>query len=473
MKRRNFLKTSGLALAGITMAPVAAQTSRPNILFLFTDQQTYRALSCAGNPHLSTPAMDRLAAEGVRFEHAYCTSPVCGPARGSLITGRMPHETGVEWNGQSMNSDIPHMGHIFREHGYRTVWAGKWHLPESYPLRAGTKQKEIDGFELLPFYDSSKNWPEWGYGDVTDEPLAEAVVHFLKQPQEKPLLLGVSFCNPHDCCYLTRRPERYPSANEIDEPLPPLPHNYEIDPNEPEFYTHKRNMDRYGDELLLSKPWGEPEWRAYLWNYYRMTERVDAAIGQVLKALDDAGLADNTLVLFTSDHGDGVASHRWTAKLSLYEESVRIPFMVRWPGEIPAGRVDRTHLVSQLDVLPTLCDAAGIPALPSFHGYSVLPIISKPQSTGNDFVVTELADDNLDLSRKGRMVRSSQYKYNIFSHGKRNEQLFDLQYDPGETHNLAYEPAMQKIVREHRAILREWMEQTNDTNANLIGLEDL
>ena len=264
------------------------------------------------------------------------------------------------------------MGHLFRKQGYRTVWAGKWHLPESYPLRSGSKQKEIDGFDLLPFYDATKNWPQWGYGDVTDEPLAEAVVEFLNQQQDKPFLLGVSFCNPHDCCYLTRRPERYPAVDEIDDPLcPPCPPNFAIAPDEPEFTEDKRALDHYGDELLLSRDWSETQWRAYLWNYYRMTERVDAALGKVLKALDDNGLTDNTLVLFTSDHGDGVASHRWTAKLSLYEEATHIPFLVRWPGHIPAGRVDRTHVLSQLDVLPTFCDYAGIAARPEFHGQSV------------------------------------------------------------------------------------------------------
>jgi arylsulfatase A-like enzyme len=461
MKRRNFLKASALATVGALANCSRQEKNRPNILLIFTDQQTYRAMSCAGNSYLSTPAMDRLAAEGVRFENAYCTSPVCGPARGSLVTGLMPHSNGVEWNdGSSLNSDAPNMGRIFQANGYRAVWAGKWHLSESYPLRTGAKQKDIDGFDILPFYDSSKNWPEWGYGDVTDGPLADAVVDFLHQPQEKPFLLSVSFCNPHDCCYLTRRPERYPSYDEIDD-LPPLPHNFEIDPEEPEFYRQKRAMDHYGDELLLSKNWQEPEWRGYLWNYYRMTERVDAEIGRVLQALDDSGLADNTLVLFTSDHGDGVASHRWTAKLSLYDESARIPFIVRWPGKVPAGQV-KTNLVSQLDVLPTFCDVAGILLLSEFQGKSLRPIMRNPRTTWRDYVVTELADDNMDKSRKGRMLRTARYKYNVFSTGARNEQLFDLVNDPGEMHNLAYEAGMREIIQAHRRMLNEWMSLTDD-----------
>lgn len=463
--RRDFIRIGGIAVANLLTPCSAKKQGRPNILFIFTDQQTWRAMSCAGNPHVRTPAMDRLATEGVLFERAYCTSPVCGPARGSLLTSRMPHESGVEWNdGTSLKPDIPHMGHIFREYGYRTVWAGKWHLPESYPLRAGSKQKKTDGFELLPFYDSSKNYPEWGYGDVTDEPLAQAVEEFIKKPQKQPFLMGVSFCNPHDCCYLTRRPERYPDADAIAGPLPPLPSNYDIQPDEPEFTKQRRyEIDHYGDEVLLSKDWDEQQWRSYLWNYYRMTERVDAALDRILKALDHSGLTDNTLVLFTSDHGDGVASHRWTAKLSLYEEATRVPLLVRWPGHIPAGQRDSIHLISHLDVLPTFCEYIGIPLLSSFRGRSVKPIIDQSGSEWRHYVVTELADDNLDKSRKGRMIRTAQYKYNIYSSGARNEQLFDLKYDPGETQNLAYEPAMQPIVNEHRKLLRDWIEKTNDT----------
>ena len=463
MKRRHFLKTTAVLTAGTFLNRCTAPRRRPNIMLIFTDQQTYRAMSCTGNTWLKTPAMDRLAAEGMRFDNAYCTSPVCSPARSTLVSGLMPHTTGVEWNGQTMHPHIKNMGQLFQHNGYRTVWAGKWHLPESFPLRAGSKQKEIDGFELLPFYDSTKNWPEWGYGDVTDEPLAKAIAGFLSQPQDKPWLMGVSFLNPHDCCYLTRRPERYKQADEIDEPLPPLPDNHAINPNEPQFLAEKRQQDHYGDELLLSKDWGERKWRAYLWNYYRMTERVDAAINTVLTALDDNGLTDNTLVIFTSDHGDGVASHRWTAKLSLYEESVRIPFIMRYPQHIPANQTDRDHLISQLDVLPTFCDYSGIPLPDSLRGKSIRPIIEQPRSEWRDAVVTELADDNKDTSRKGRMVRTTQYKYNIYSHGKNNEQLFDLTNDPGETNNLAYMPDMQSTVDQHRHLLKQWMQKTNDT----------
>lgn len=123
---------------------------KSNIILIFTDQQNSNMMSGKGNPYLRTPAMDMLASEGLMFTHVYCTGPVCGPSRSSLISGRMPHETGVEWNGQTPREDIHNAGEIFRDAGYETVWAGKWHLPESYPQQANSKQKTIRGFDLLP-----------------------------------------------------------------------------------------------------------------------------------------------------------------------------------------------------------------------------------------------------------------------------------------------------------------------------------
>ena len=150
---------------------------KPNIVLIFTDQQNINMMSAMGNPYLSTPNMDKLAREGIMFTQSYCTSPVCGPARSSIISGRMPHETGVEWNGDSMNPKVINAGEIFRKAGYQTVWAGKWHLPVSYPQQADSEQKEIRGFDLLPFRDPEiKNWM---LGSETDPDLTEAVVDAL------------------------------------------------------------------------------------------------------------------------------------------------------------------------------------------------------------------------------------------------------------------------------------------------------
>jgi len=470
LNRREFIRRTGLAAGGLYIAsgPAGCQgiqrvraAKKPNILFIFSDQQTAGAMSCMGNRQVSTPAMDSLAANGVLFENSYCTFPLCAPSRSSLITSRMPHETGVNYNDQTLKSEIPNMGDIFRLAGYRTIWAGKWHLPESYPLRGKSKQHEIPGFEVLKFYDSKKDYPEWGYGDTTDGPLGDAVADFINgYNDDKPFLLAVSFCNPHDICYYPRRPDRYPKPEEIGV-LPPLPANFAVDANEPQLVQRRRELSYYGEEISYTKDWDENRWRGYIHEYYRMVERVDKQIGRVIKSLTDKGLDKDTLVIFTSDHGDGVAAHKWAAKLNLYQEAATVPLIVSWKGRTPR-RIDRKHLVSGLDVLPTMCDYAGAGHSPNFRGRSVRPIIDNPRSAWCDFLVTELAPDPQETSHKARMIRTARYKYNLFSKGERNEQLFDLANDPGETQNLAYKPAMKQVKDRHKEMLAEWVKETGD-----------
>lgn len=462
------------------------KNQKPNILLVFTDQQNVSMMSSAGNPFLHTPAMDKIARQGVLFTESYCSSPVCGPARSSIISGRMPHETGVEWNGDSMKEDILNAGEIFRTAGYRTVWAGKWHLPESYPQRAASKQKHIKGFEMLPFYDPEvKNWM---LGAETDPPLTKAVVDFLDNyNREDPFFLAVSYHNPHDICFYPRKagwvteedslleiryygfdytlPAVIGTHPEHYEVLPPLPKNHDINQDEPEFISQKRtNHDEYGMETKLANlEFSDKEWQGYYHAYCRLTEMVDREISRVLDALEENELDKNTLIIFTSDHGDGAASHKWAAKLSLYEESSNIPFIISWKDMIPAAKIDSIHLVSQIDILPTLCDFAGVNTSLKFTGKSLRPILEDPSSEWRDYLVVELADYKPDQKRKGRMLRTTDFKYNVYSTGMRNEQFFNLKEDPGEMVNLINDPSFQENIEHHRKLLQDWILKTDDT----------
>ncbi len=457
----------------------------PNVILIFTDQQHVNMMSAAGNPYVHTPNMDRLAQRGVLFKNSYCTSPVCAPARSSIISGRMPHETGVEWNGDTMQSEVKNVGEIFREAGYETVWGGKWHLPESYPQRPAARQKSIRGFDLLPFM--APNPDNWMLGSETDPALTIAVVNYLKNRiADKPLFLAVSYHNPHDICFYARK-DGWVSTNdstleiryydfEYQLPqvvathpsafpdLPPLPENHDIDPDEPAFITDKRLYHKeYGLETHLAHhEFGEEEWRGYLNAYHELTELVDVEIGKVLDALEETGLDQNTIIVFTSDHGDGASAHQWAAKLSLYQESATVPLIISFPGHIVGGKINGEHLVSQIDIVPTLCDYAGIETDVTFTGSTLRPILEDGQANWRNYIVVELADYKPDRSRKGRMVRSARYKYNIFSSGARNEQLFDLQNDPGENDNLALQKNYLPILEEHRSYLRAWQEDTGD-----------
>jgi len=459
---------------------------KPNVLLIFTDQQNVNMMSAAGNPYLQTPAMDNLVSKGVMFTQSYCTSPVCAPARSSIISGKMPHETGVEWNGDEMREDILNAGDIFRNAGYKTIWAGKWHLPESYPQRAASKQKEIRGFDLLPFWNPENK--TWMLGAETDPPLTEAVVNFLKDhDKEQPFFLAVSYHNPHDICFYARKDGWFAEGDSLleiryygfeyrlpdvigthpdqVENLPPFPSNFAIDPNEPEFIQQKRAFhNEYGLETkLANQEFTEKEWRGYYYAYCRLTEMVDIEIGKLLKALEDYGFDKNTIIVFTSDHGDGAASHKWAAKLSLYEESSKIPLIISWNNKIQAGKTDNSHLVSQIDILPTLCDYAGINSSAQFTGKSFRPIIENENADWRSYLVVELADFKPDSLRKGRMIRSADYKYNVYSLGMNNEQFFDLKNDPGETLNLINDSTYQDEIYRHKMQLKEWISQSNDT----------
>ncbi len=462
------------AVSSAAWAPRSAEAGRseqfverPNLLVIITDQQHAGMLSCAGNRYLHTPALDGLAARGVRFELAYPSNPVCVPSRMSMVTGWLPSHFGMRSNAEVRNPAPPEaisraLGWCIRRAGYQTVYGGKTHW-----MRGMTPQSI--GFELLT-------------RDQRDE-LAEACVRFLKQPHDKPFLLVASFINPHDICYMAiddyarsrserplypqqtvprqrlaealKRPEGVSEREFFERLCPPLPDNFEIPELEPEaittHYLGIRSFRRYAREH-----WDERMWRLHRWAYCRLTERVDAQIGRVLAALREAGLEKNTVVVFTSDHGDLDAAHRLEHKSILYEEAARVPLILAGPGIGPAGRVDRTHLVSVgLTLLPTLCDFAGVEPPPGLPGRSLRPLAEgRAVSDWPDQVVVE--------SRAGRMLRTGRFKYVVYQDGRHREQLIDLENDPGEMHNLAENPRYRDVLNEHRRRLRRWVEQVGD-----------
>ena len=467
--RRAFLRAAGAGAAALAMPRLLAGAEgkrRPNIVFINTDQQHAGMMSCTGNQWLRTPAMDRLAAAGVRFERAYATNPVCLPARFSFFTGHYPSEVGIGENSDG-SKGVPErfpkdaMGWRFRKAGYDTVYGGKVHLPRGM------------GIEQIGFRKLS--------GDRRGT-LADACAQFLKGKHPKPFLLVASFINPHDICYMAindhaRTRGRQPHGNRdsrtcealleaprqglgafVEQHCPPLPPNHAVPDHEPEAITVKYLQHR-AFRQYARQSWSADLWRLHRWAYCRLTEMVDKHVGKLLDALRDAGLEKNTLVVFLSDHGDHDASHKLEHKSILYEEAARIPFLMAWPGVFPAGRVDKTHLVSHgLDLLPTLCDCAGIEPPDGLLGRSLRPIAEgKPPAAWRDYVVAE--------TKCGRMLRSARYKYVVYDSGAHREQLFDLEADPRETRSLAEDPAHKALLDRHRRLLAAWVAQTPDAIA--------
>ncbi|MGQ9575124.1 MAG: sulfatase family protein [Thermoguttaceae bacterium] len=441
--------------------------TRPNILYIMTDQQHAGMLSCAGNKHLRTPAMDQIAASGARFERAYCANPVCLPSRVAMMTGHLPSRFGIRSNADN-RGPIPEtvlrqsLGWLFRNAGYETAYGGKTHWPK------GMTPQSL------------------GFDDLTRDErdgLAEACVRFIQTKREKPFLLVASFINPHDICFMAiddhtraaKKKPMYPQQNAARRELaaamrppagvseeeflqklcPPLPDNYEIPAMEPECISRKYvQPGTFRDHARRN--WSERQWRLHRWAYCRLTERVDGHIARLLDALRSAGLLEQTVVVFASDHGDMDAAHRLEHKSVLYEESARVPFIVSYPGVTRAGLVDTTHLVSAgLDLIPTLCDYAGINPPPGLPGRSVRDLAEGRQPAAwRDQLVVE--------SHAGRMLRTDRYKYVVYESGQHREQLIDLATDPGEMANLAERPEYRQVLDEHRRRLRRWVETTPD-----------
>ncbi|MCY3650521.1 MAG: sulfatase-like hydrolase/transferase [Acidimicrobiaceae bacterium] len=455
----------------------------PNVVLIITDQQTRATISAYGNQRTRTPHMDTLAAGGIAFEKSYCSSPLCSPGRASIVTGQMPHTAGVDVNDLPVRDGIANLGEIFSDAGYETVWAGKWNLPESFP----TEPDAIPGFENVEWQrrpypsveqilagDSSPVGEQELYRDLgtsMDADITDAAVRYLAGAPREPFLLAVSLYNPHDICFwiIDRDHDllpRAPTDGPLDE-LPDLPDNFDAVADEPEFVRWMRKQEAvipdFGwNELRWTDSWDERHWRRYLYAYDRLVDLVDVQIGRVLSAISDAGVQDSTLVALTSDHGEAVAAHRWATKQMLYEEPVTVPLVLRWPGEIPAQRFDRSHLASGVDIVPTLCDYAGVTAPDGLAGESLRPVIDDPTLAGRDFVVAELQPSALRMELKGRMLRTRRYKYMAFSAGADAEMLFDLESDPLETVNLAGSAGHESVLADHRALLAAWTRLTDD-----------
>ena len=448
-----------LLLQALPFARTAeAAKQPPNILLIMTDEQCADAMSCAGNPHVKTPAIDSLAQRGVRFTETYCTSPVCSPSRGSFFTGLFPHQNAVTENGKRIRADLKDVciANLLAAKGYDCVYAGKWHLGKSNTLSEAELQQH----------------PYRVIADSNDTRISDACTEYLAEEHKSPFFLVASYTNPHDICLwgmgIDKGWQKTPVPEVSLEQCPPLPANHTIPATEPtvlrDFYMSRHTeYDSFDDE----------KWRRYLNAYYWMVETVDAEIGRLLHALRANGLEENTLVIFTSDHGDGAATHHWFGKCTHYEESARVPLIVACPGVTSGGRVDSKHFISNgPDFYATALDYAGA-AIPSgCQGKSLRGLLEGTGAAADwrDQVVSEIWIPGNSPKRGegwksawGRMLRTADFKYAIYDRGEHREQLIDLRKDRLEMKNVVDDPEYSEILADHRQRLAAWREQTNDS----------
>lgn len=438
---------------------IVKKNSTPNILVIISDQHSGRVMTQKGYQHVTTPGIDKLAKEGVTFTRGYCTYPVCKSSRASLITGVMPSKSNTHLQKHTS------IGTKLKDNGYNTAYFGKWHV-------ANTKIKDNPEWHGFETYKREYN----------DSKTTELSINFIKDKHQKPFFLITSLLNPHDCCELARNisglEDKYHDGavdeNKQIDSCPPLPTNFEIPDKEAEGFYTRRNPDKKDRVNYRKHPvkfWKKMQWRQYMYGYDRLVEKMDNHILKIINTLEQQGLLDNTIVFYTSDHGDGHSSHKWNQKMNFYEESINIPFVVSWKGVTKKGVIDSKTLVSNgLDLYPTICKLAGIEPESFLKGQNLIPEILKnveKSKIKRNYVVSELTQKENNKPNKrvfrGRMVVTAQYKYFIFNGGENPEQFFDLKNDPDELNSLINSPKHQKEIKEHRDMLNEWINMTNDS----------
>lgn len=454
--------TRRLALAAASAGPFFAfpTTQRANLLFICSDQHQTAAASCYGSTEVHTPHIDEIASDGVRFNRAYCQSPVCVPSRGSIITGQYPHRHGARVLQDPLPSEARTVAHHFADAGYATAAIGKMHFVDetrrhgfehrvyAADFNAGLTESERERVRR----DQGSAGGTTGRRSQLDEGLfrdtyyAREAIRFLHQNQNRPFCLWTSFFMPH---------------------TPLVPHGRYWDLYDESRITlpvrHERALESgFEGHLIRSKERGwyqqtDDELRTALRGYYGNVSQMDANVGRVFDALRELGLDKNTVVVYTSDHGEMAGAHRMWTKHNMYEQSVNVPLLVRMPDRMEAGAV-RDQMIEQVDLFPTLSELCGLGAVSGggerLDGRSFAPLVRGDAYTPREFAYSEYdfcrrvftADDRYVGREPIRMVRTERWKLNYLDWGR--SELFDLQNDPDEFHNLIDQDAHRSVVRE-------------------------
>lgn len=426
--------------------------SRPNIILIMADQLNASFLSVYGNHIAQTPHLQALADRGTVFSNAYCNYPICAPSRYSMLSGRMPHSIAAYDNASEFPASIPTVNHYLRELGYHTALSGKMHFvgPDQlhgYEDRLVTDIYPVDFAWVPDWTQGPRNAPtgismravieagpcirslQIDYDEETEYHAQQKLFDLARGDRSKPFFLTVSFSHPHSPY---TAPEEYWNRyrhEDIDAPrVGPLPLEQLDKHSEWLYYSHGRDrFDVHPEHVQNARH-----------SYYGMISYVDDKIGRLMDTLRCTGLADDTLIVFTSDHGEMMGERGMWFKQCFFEGAARVPLIVAGAGWTHRGEV--TELASLLDLVPTLLDAATHGNPPELcqpvDGISLRQIANDPDSARDRFVVSEYSD--MGVCAPCRMVRHGTFKY-IYTHGYA-AQLYDLATDPDELHNLAGRP---------------------------------
>ncbi len=482
-------------------------TKRPNILFIMVDQMRADCLSCEGHPVIKTPNLDALALRGVRFSHAFVQSAVCVPSRMSFYTGRYLHSHRSSWNNVPLSSSEKTMGHYVSDAGYRAAQCGRAHYYAdtddvwiSDPRKVEQLSATLPGLEEWLSHETytseayrahltAKGYPEdvcryptvprmvSGHNldsdpsaipvDVREEDsdtafVTDKAIEFLNQPHEHPWFLFLSYWKPHPPFFA---PSPYHKLYDLDSIPEPNRIDSELENPHPLIneYRHEFNGERFDDEK---------NWRQVRATYYGLITEIDYHIGRVIDSLRATGQEENTVIFFTSDHGEYLGDHWLHNKEMFYDTAYRVP----WIWFDPRPEADSTRgmicdaFVECIDALPTMLETVGVSPTPAIQGRSLLPWIfgDKPDRWRTavyadwDFRCYQMgANLNLNPDQcRGWMVRDRNIKY--WHLNGLPDVLFDLQNDPLELHNRADDPEYEDVVQKYLLKLIDWRMSTED-----------
>ncbi|HEY0076127.1 MAG TPA: sulfatase-like hydrolase/transferase [Abditibacteriaceae bacterium] len=431
----------------------AADETRPNMVFIISDDHRWDALGAAGNPKIHTPVLDQMAKDGAYFRQATIHVPQCTPSRASLLTGLPPHQHGY-FSNQYQRADVETserfsgalLPEILRESGYRTILVGKWHLPQQ-PWSCGFTDVRVwmtggSGPYLNARLAEGKSRQTKVFKGFTNEVFANDAIEFLKSEaaQEKPFFLWLAATAPHT-------------------PLKPTPTHIET------LYQGKERSD------LLPPGFPGNIGAGDFKHYYQAVSHLDEQVGRVLKTLKESRLDTNTIVVFLGDNGfmmgsRGIGERGGGGKVVPYEESVRVPLIVRAPTnfKIAALRGSSNAPVSSLDLPSTFLQLAGVTPPTTWSGRDLRALLRGEKNHGITEAFCEFADNQSE--RFGelayRLVRTPTHKLIVWEKTNKPHELYDLAADPRETRNLINDPAQQPMIRKMMDNLRVWMKKTND-----------
>jgi arylsulfatase A-like enzyme len=483
--RREFMRLAALEIGGVLFmnelhlpSAFAQKKKRPNIIFLMADQLRYQSCGYAGDKKAVTPNIDRMATEGINFRQAVSSMPVCAAYRASLFTGKYVTSTGMVINELRMNPNQRCLGHVLKDSGYNSGYIGKWHLysnqlgkhndPECSFVPPGKHRLGFDGFwaaynfhhEYYRTYYHKDTPEKIFHGENIYEPDAQtdmAIEYIAKHKADgSPFSMVVSYGTPHDPWDKKSVPEKY--SNMFKDVKFSLPPNY------------SSAKDPYGDEWsnIDCDPEKLDEWMRI---YYAMTANLDWNVGRIIDAVDRMGLAEDTIIVFTSDHGEMFGAHGRMKKNIFYDEAARVPMLVRCKGKIPAGSVSDCCFNTP-DIMPTLLGLLGLgKSIPKeVEGMDLSHLVrgqSGPEPEAA-YLFNTGACAIWEDGHEWRAVRDKKYTYAVYRGGGKNdlprkELFFDNIKDSYQTENLVGDAKQKRKIQRFRKLLKKKMQKLNDT----------